>query len=135
MFVEGIRNISPAIVVLVLAFSIKTVITNCGTDRYFSTIIIEGQFSYGILPTLIYILSGVMAWCTGTSWGTMTIMFPLVSVAAWEKYDGDVEGFTLSLSCILSGAIFGDHSSLISDTTILSSVGSGCQVSAHVYTQ
>jgi Na+/H+ antiporter NhaC len=98
--------------------------------------------SAGLLPTLIFLLAAATAFATGTSWGTMGILVPLVIPLTWAILGGDenVDPTSLpilysSVSCVLAGAVWGDHCSPISDTTILSSMASGCDHVSHVRTQ
>lgn len=135
IWVEGFKNLVPAILILCMAFTIKSIVQGLATDRLFTDIILSSDIDAGALPTIIFIVSGFLAVATGTSFGTMSIMFPLVSFATFEASDGDIRTFTVALSSIMAGAVWGDHSSPISDTTILSSIGAGCQIGAHVYTQ
>ena len=95
-----------------------------------------------MLPTMVFILASIVAFSTGTSWGTMGIVMPLVIPLAYSQLStADVvvtEANPILLCCIgsvLAGAIFGDHCSPISDTTVLSSQASGCDHIAHVRTQ
>lgn len=101
-----------------------------------------GQRTLGLwLPTAVFVLSSIVAFCTGTSFGTMGIMMPVIAPIALASL-GPAAGATASepllmaaFGGVLSGAIFGDHCSPISDTTILSSQSSGCDHVAHVVTQ
>jgi len=93
------------------------------------------SLDYRSLPTLTFLISSLMSFCTGTSWGTMSIMFPLVLPAAWISSNGDQEIFVLVVSAILAGSVFGDHATAISDTTILSSMATKCDLRHHVVTQ
>ncbi len=94
-----------------------------------------------LLPTLTFILSGIMAFCTGTSYGTMGILMPMTVGLAFDVLGGPSEVgpqhpiLLGSIGSILAGSIFGDHCSPISDTTVLSSQASGCDHIAHVWTQ
>jgi len=88
-----------------------------------------------MLPTLTFIIAILIAFSTGTSWGTMTIMFPLVLVPSYKASGGDPVIFYGVTAGILAGAVAGDHASPISDTTILASMASECQLLQHVRTQ
>ena len=88
-----------------------------------------------MLPTLSFVIAIFIAFSTGTSWGTMTIMFPLVLVPSYNASNGDPVIFYGVTAGILAGAVAGDHASPISDTTILSSMASECQILQHVKTQ
>jgi len=94
------------------------------------------------LPTIIFVLAGFTAFATGTSWGTMGIIMPLAiplagSLMGMENtpVDGMAPIFLATIGSVLAGAVFGDHCSPISDTTVLSSQASGCDHLAHVWTQ
>ncbi len=101
-----------------------------------------GPVSTGYLPTLVFVLAAVVAFCTGTSWGTMGILVPMVVQTAYAmlmRDNGAVAAndpiMLCSIGGVLAGAVFGDHCSPISDTTVLSSQSSGCDHLAHVWTQ
>ncbi len=95
-----------------------------------------------LLPSLVFILSSLVAFATGTSWGTMGIVMPLVIPLAYAQLAAGGDSVSASdpimlcsIGGVLAGAIFGDHCSPISDTTVLSSQASGCDHVAHVRTQ
>eukprot|EP01084_Bolivina_argentea_P177152 306408_1 len=135
--IRGISFMSPAVCVLILVWGIGTIMTDIGADRYI-TRIMSDDINPSILPTLVFVMAAFLSAATGTSWGTMTIMFPLIGSAAWkicEPLDDGIWLYTATLSQILSGSIFGDHASPLSDTTLISSVASGCDLFRHVYTQ
>jgi Na+/H+ antiporter NhaC len=95
-----------------------------------------------LLPTIIFVLASIVSFCTGTSFGTMGMLTPLVLPLAYRmiaEQGGAVSAdnplLLASLGGVLAGAIFGDHCSPISDTTIMSSQASGCDVMAHTLTQ
>ena len=136
-WIDGITFMCPAVCILILVWAIGAIMTDIGADRYFTRIISE-DVAASNLPTLVFILAALLSAAIGSSWGTMTIMFPLVSPAAWticQDLDNGPWLYTVTMSQILSGSIFGDHSSPLSDTTLLSSVASGCDLFKHVYTQ
>ena len=100
------------------------------------------RFSYKLLPTIVFLLASVVAFCTGTSYGTMGILVPMVIPLAYAMVTASGQTVTpadpILLCCVggvLAGAVFGDHCSPISDTTVLSSQSSGCDHIAHVRTQ
>ncbi len=99
------------------------------------------NFSTALMPTVSFLLAAVVAFCTGTSYGTMGILLPMVIplVCKMSQLDGDLSWsdpvLLASIAGVLSGAVFGDHCSPISDTTILSSQSSGCDHLTHVWTQ
>ncbi len=130
--------------ILFLAWSIGHLCKDLGTSLWL-TAAARDALSAAALPVLLFLVSGAIAFATGTSFGTMAILLPNVVVLAHEvgtatAFTGDptAGGTALMLLCIgavLEGSIFGDHCSPISDTTVLSSLGSGCGLLAHVVTQ
>jgi len=134
-FLYGMARIFLAIVVLTLAWGCGSVMTAVGADRLFSSAIVGGGIPPEILPTLTFVIALLMALATGTSWGTMSILFPLLLVPTYEASDGNPEIFYATVSAVLGGAVAGDHCSPISDTTILASLACDTQLMAHVNTQ
>lgn len=132
VFVEGVKSMLPAIYILILAWMIGTIIGSLETGTYLSDLIKEASFSAAYLPFLVFIVAGIMAFATGTSWGTFGIMLPIAGDIAVNT---DVNMFLPSLAAVLAGSVFGDHCSPISDTTILSSTGAGSNHIDHVLTQ
>jgi len=110
-------------------------VTAVGLDRFFGDLIVNGSLDYRMMPTISFLVSLFVAFATGTSWGTMTIMFPLLLSATYVASDGDPTIFYSTTAGILAGAVAGDHASPISDTTVLSSLASECQLLEHVRTQ
>ncbi len=146
--IEGIKSMVPALIVLSLAWTIGNVIRSTpeegglGLALYLSEAVSGGNFPLWVLPAILYLLACLISFSTGTSWGTFGIMIPITIpiVISLVGIDGnlDGDGINLLLICIgalMSGAIFGDHCSPISDTTILSSTGSNCPMLEHVATQ
>jgi Na+/H+ antiporter NhaC len=133
-FLYGMGRIFPALIVLTLAWASGAIMIAVGADRLFSRWISEGV-SAEALPTLSFIISLFMALATGTSWGTMTILFPLICLPTYQKAQGDPTIFYATIAGILSGSVAGDHVSPISDTTVLSSLASDCDLLSHVVTQ
>ena len=136
---KGAKQMMPAVVILWFAWALSglTEMEKLDTAGYLTQLLSE-NISIGLLPTLVFLLSGAIAFSTGTSWGTMGILTPL-SVALAIELDpiGGPGGAITMATCgsVLAGAIFGDHCSPISDTTVLSSRASGCDHMAHVRTQ
>ena len=102
----------------------------------------SASISASSLPTIVFVLAAVVAFCTGTSWGTMGILVPMVVQTAHVLLSQDGSAVASndpillsSIGGVLAGAVFGDHCSPISDTTVLSSQSSGCDHLAHVWTQ
>ncbi|GGC81542.1 tetracycline efflux Na+/H+ antiporter family transporter Tet(35) [Thalassobacillus devorans] len=129
---EGTKAMLPAIYILVFAWMIGTVIDQLGTGEYLANLVEQASISPAFLPFLIFLVSGFMALGTGTSWGTFGIMLPIAGEIAAVT---DVSLVLPALSAVLAGAVFGDHCSPISDTTILSSTGAGSNHIDHVLTQ
>ena len=132
-WVGGMKTIVITGVILLLAWSLGGVIGDLGTADYLVGILAD-TIPIFILPTLIFILGALISFATGTSYGTMSILMPLTIPLAWAV--NPEMGFVIvCTSGVLTGAIFGDHCSPISDTTILSSMGTSCDHIAHVSTQ
>jgi Na+/H+ antiporter NhaC len=135
----GMRSMLLAMIILTLAWSLGEVTTQISTALYLSDLL-EGDLSLSMLPVVVFIVSAIMAFATGTSWGVMAILVPLIvplAVSMGANLDGGAATGALmgSIASVLAGAIFGDHCSPISDTTVLSSMASGCDHVDHVRTQ
>ena len=137
---DGARFMFPALAILTLAWSLSELTKMMGTGDYLGGLV-QQSISPVWLPTIVFILSSAVAFCTGTSWGTMGILMPLAigathaALADGAAIDPYQPIFIGTIGSVLSGAIFGDHCSPISDTTVLSSQASGCDHIAHVSTQ
>jgi len=134
-FLHGMSRIFLCIVILTLAWSCGAIMTSIGTDRLFSSWITGGAIPYQLLPMLTFLIALLIALSTGTSWGTMAILFPLMLVPTYEASNGDPQIFYATTSAILGGAVAGDHMSPISDTTVLTSLACDVQLMGHVNTQ
>ncbi|WP_432663640.1 Na+/H+ antiporter NhaC family protein [Wukongibacter baidiensis] len=135
---EGAKGLLDVSVILVFSWSLGSVIQGVGTADFLVGIVAKSNMPAGFLPALVFTISCLVAFATGTSWGTMTIVVPLaVPLAASLVSVNPTESpiVLASLSAVLAGAIFGDHCSPISDTTILSSMSSGSDHLHHVKTQ
>ena len=145
---EGIKSMVPALIILTMAWTIGTVIKSSPEDgglglaAYLSEAVVGGGFPIALIPVIAFALSALISFSTGTSWGTFAIMIPLVmpiavGLAQAKGLDGSalLNAAMISVSAVLGGAVFGDHASPISDTTILSSTGAGCPHLEHVATQ
>jgi len=141
--VEGFKAMLLALVVLVLAWSIGSVCSELHTAEWVVSMT-QGVLSPHWLPVLVFLISAAVAFSTGTSWGTMGILVPLVipiahglaTAAGLEVGPGPYSVIMLgTISSVLAGSVWGDHCSPISDTTILSSTASGSDHIAHVRTQ
>jgi len=135
----GVKSMVPAMVILSLAWGLGSVLKDIKTAECV-TILVSSNLSVGFLPLSIFLVSAVISFATGTSWGTMAILFPIViplTVTMTTGMSVDISTGILyaSVGSILSGSIFGDHCSPISDTTIMSSIASSIDHMDHVSTQ
>ncbi|WOT04214.1 Na+/H+ antiporter NhaC family protein [Shewanella youngdeokensis] len=129
--IEGAKSMLPAIYILLFAWTIAGVIGQLETGKYMASLA-TGNIPFAMLPAALFILAGLTAFSTGTSWGTFGIMLP---IAADMAMGSDTTMMLPMLAAVLAGAVFGDHCSPISDTTILSSTGANCHHIDHVITQ
>lgn len=128
---KGMESMLMAVIILVLAWSIGDIVGQLKTGDFFASIV-ETGLATSLLPAVLFVLSGLMAFATGTSWGTFAIMIPIGSTVV-----GSVQPDWVlpAMAAVLAGAVFGDHCSPISDTTVLSSAGAQCDHIDHVQTQ
>ena len=134
VWVQGVKSLIITAVILLLAWSLSSVIKELGTATYLVKIF-EGNLPVFLLPTIIFIMGSIISFATGTSYGTMGILMPLAIPLAYNLGGADMSQVIVSAGAVLTGAIFGDHCSPISDTTILSSTGSACDHLHHTRTQ
>ena len=132
-WVDGMKGLIITGVILILAWSLGSVIKELGTAQYLVEAL-NGAIPAFLLPSLIFILGAIISFSTGSAYGTMSILMPLAIPLAY-KINPEMSFVIVSTSAVLTGAIFGDHCSPISDTTILSSMGAGCSHIDHVKTQ
>ena len=133
IWVEGMKTLVITCVILICAWSLSSVIKELGTARYLIQLL-SGSIPAFLLPSIIFVLGGIMSFATGTSYGTMGILMPLAIPLSYS-INPEISYIIVATSAVLTGAIFGDHCSPISDTTILSSMGAGCNHIDHVRTQ
>jgi len=133
-WIGGMKTIVITGVILLLAWSLGGVIGDVGTADYLVGVL-SGSIPAFIVPTLIFVLGALISFATGTAYGTMSILMPLAIPLGWAVSSGDMSFTVVCTSGVLTGAIFGDHCSPISDTTILSSMGTSCNHIDHVQTQ
>ncbi len=133
-WIGGMKTIVITGVILLLAWSLGGVIGEVGTADYLVGVL-SSTLPAWIVPALIFILGALISFATGTAYGTMSILMPLAIPLAWAVSTGDMNFTIVCTSGVLTGAIFGDHCSPISDTTILSSMGTSCNHIDHVQTQ
>ena len=130
---EGFKAMVPAIIILVLAWSLKGVTDALGAKDFVAGIV-SGKATalMNFMPAIIFLVGIGLAFSTGTSWGTFGILIPIV-VAAFSSIDPEL--MIISISACMAGAVCGDHISPISDTTIMASAGAECNHVNHVNTQ
>jgi Na+/H+ antiporter NhaC len=140
--VEGFGTMLSAVLILILAWSLALITQDMHTAEFLAGILTDMNLTPFLLPAITFILSALIAFSTGSSWGTMAILYPLILPVSWAisqqygmDYDASLAIFNNVVSSILAGSVFGDHCSPISDTTILSSLASSCNHIEHVRTQ
>jgi Na+/H+ antiporter NhaC len=129
-YTRGMSGMMPIAATLVLAWTLGDLSETLGTGAYVAEIARDGVPGW-LVPAVIFILSAIISFATGSSWGTIVIMMPLAIPAAIAT-GADL---SVTIGAVLSGGLFGDHSSPISETTILSSTGAGTTPLAHFRTQ
>ncbi|MCF1426573.1 MAG: Na+/H+ antiporter NhaC family protein [Shewanella sp.] len=127
----GAKSMLPAIWILLFAWTIAGVIGQLETGKFMASLASD-NIPLEMLPAVMFVLAGLTAFATGTSWGTFGIMLPIAADMAMGSHTGMMLPM---LASVLAGAVFGDHCSPISDTTILSSTGASCPHIDHVVTQ
>lgn len=133
IWIDGMKTLLITCVILICAWSLSSVIKELGTAKFLINYL-SGSIPAFTLPSIIFVLGAIISFATGTSYGTMGILMPLAIPLAYS-INPDMSYVIVSTSAVLTGAIFGDHCSPISDTTILSSMGAGCDHIEHVRTQ
>lgn len=132
---SGVKGAIPAVMLLALAYSINALSKTMGTANYIISIS-EGFLSPALLPAIIFIVASIMAFATGSSWGTFAICMPIALPLAFEFSGGELTTIVIaSFAAVAGGGVFGDHCSPLSDTTVLSSTGSASDHIDHVKTQ
>jgi tetracycline resistance efflux pump len=146
-FINGIKSMVPALVILSMAWTIGSVIKSSPADggmglpKFIAELVQRSGMTGAFLPLGLFLISGLISFSTGTSWGTMAIMIPIslpISIAIAEA-GGDPAALLphvlSACGAVMGGSVLGDHASPISDTTILSAIGAGCPLLEHVMTQ
>jgi Na+/H+ antiporter NhaC len=140
-YLDGARAMVIAVTILVLAWTLSDVCENLGTADFLVDLA-KGGLSARLLPMVVFLLAGAVSFATGTSWGTMAILMPLVfplghelPLAAGLSSAVANHIHLAATSAVLAGAVFGDHCSPISDTTVMSSLACGSDHVDHVRTQ
>ncbi|KPN30960.1 arginine/ornithine antiporter ArcD [Halolamina pelagica] len=132
--IDGFGMMLTAASILIMAWTIGSVTTVLGTGTYVTNVA-QSFISPTLLPVVILLAAALIAFSTGTSWGTMAIVTPIAIPLAWNIGGTTPELLPVAVGTVFSGAIFGDHCSPISDTTILSSTFTGADHIDHVRTQ
>ncbi|MTI68161.1 MAG: Na+/H+ antiporter NhaC family protein, partial [Firmicutes bacterium] len=134
-WIDGAKSLVIAIMVLVMAWSIGSICKDLGTAKYLVGIL-GGKVPATIIPMAVFLLGCIIAFSTGTSWGTTAILMPIAVPLVYQLSGGDT-GVLLyaTIGSVFTGAVFGDHCSPISDTTIMSSMASASDHIDHVKTQ
>jgi len=130
--ITGIKSMLPAICILIFAWALSYLINALGTGEYLAKIVTENNIPVGIIPVLLFVLTAFMAFATGSSWGSFGILLPIGASIIMVV---EPELLLPVLAAVLAGAVFGDHCSPISDTTIMSATGAGVNIIDHVLTQ
>ena len=130
---EGFKAMVSAILILVFAWTLKSMTDSLGADVYVANLVAASAGKLlNFLPAIIFVVGCFLAFATGTSWGTFGILIPIV-VAVFQNTNPDL--MIISISACMAGAVCGDHCSPISDTTIMASAGAQCEHVNHVSTQ
>jgi Na+/H+ antiporter NhaC len=140
--VEGFKSMLNAVLILTMAWSIALVTKDMHTAEFVSQLLLQWSLLPALVPVLTFLLAALIGFSTGTSWGTMAILYPLILPASWMLsqehglgYDSAMPLFYNVVASVMAGAVMGDHCSPISDTTIMSSLASRCNHMQHVSTQ
>jgi Na+/H+ antiporter NhaC len=129
----GIKSMVPAIIILTLAWTISGICRDLlQTGSYVASLVETSSMPVLFIPAIMFVTAAVLSFATGTSWGTFGILIP-ITISICDIVAPHLS--VISLSAVLAGSVFGDHSSPISDTTILSSTGARCDHINHVETQ
>jgi Na+/H+ antiporter NhaC len=129
-FIKGAESMVFVVILLILAWSLSSVIKDLGTAQTLS-VLVGQSVNPAFLPAIVFLLGAVISTATGSSWGTFAI---LMSLAIPMAVAVDASLY-LTIGAVLSGGLFGDHTSPISDTTVLASIGANCPHIDHVSTQ
>lgn len=137
VFLEGVVSLLRPVLILIFAWALSSTLNDLGTADYIGSLL-GGRVDVRWLPAMVFIASASVAFSTGTSWGTMGLMMPLaipLCFALGAAAGSSQAVLPMVIAAVFSGAVFGDHCSPISDTTIVSSIASGVQPVDHVLTQ
>jgi Na+/H+ antiporter NhaC len=132
---SGIKGVMPAIIILAFAYALNELSDNLNTAEYIVSQT-EGWLTPALLPALTFLIAGVIAFSTGTSWGTFAIMMPIAAPLAFAFSGNQLEPVVYAtVAAVAGGGVFGDHCSPLSDTSILASTGAASDHIDHVKTQ
>jgi len=139
---DGFKMMFNAVIILTMAWAISLVTRDIHTAQFVSDLLLKLSLSPMLIPVLTFLLGALISFSTGTSWGTMAILYPLILPASWAlsmehglSVDQAMPLFYNVVASVMAGSVMGDHCSPISDTTIMSSLASGCNHLQHVKTQ
>jgi Na+/H+ antiporter NhaC len=133
-FVEGFKNMVPTVLILIFAWTLSGI---CGSNYlnvggFVTAMVDQYSISMTVMPVIFFIIALFLACATGTSWGTFAILLPIIVTVFGDTL---VPLTSITTAALLGGSVCGDHISPISDTTIMSSTGAGCDHISHVATQ
>ena len=139
VFVRGVREIAGPVLILLAAWMLGAAISQLGTAAWLSESL-QGRLSVALLPAAIFALGAAISFSTGTSWGTMGVLMPLAIPVIYSLTEGSVDAerdrlVVAAIGAVFSGAVFGDHCSPFSDTTVVASIAAGVAPLEHVRTQ
>ncbi|MCL2865632.1 MAG: hypothetical protein FWE25_08845 [Lachnospiraceae bacterium] len=129
----GLASMSTAAMILILSWIISTLISRLQVGEFVASILYGAGIYGGFIPFIMFVSAALLAFSIGTSWGTFAVVLPIAGAVVYTT--GNMHLLLPAMSAVLSGAVWGDHSSPISDTTILSSAGASCKVFAHFESQ
>lgn len=132
--VEGFKNMIPSVLILCFAWSLGGI---CGSEylnagKFISDFVSNNNISLSIMPMFFFVIAIVLSFSTGTSWGTFAILIPM-EIAVFSNPNAKL--LIITTAAVLGGSVCGDHLSPISDTSILSSTGAGCEHINHIKSQ
>ncbi|MFQ3271319.1 MAG: Na+/H+ antiporter NhaC [Lentimonas sp.] len=138
-FLGGVREIAGPVLVLIAAWMLGAAISQLGTATWLSEFL-QGRLPVALLPAGIFVLGATISFSTGTSWGTMGVLMPLAIPVIFALSGGTMDAerdrlVVAAIGAVFSGAVFGDHCSPFSDTTIVASIAAGVTPLDHVRTQ
>lgn len=139
VFLSGVREIAVPVLILIAAWMLGAAVSQLGTATWLSESL-QGRLPVALLPAAIFVLGALISFSTGTSWGTMGVLMPLAIPVIFTLTEGSVDAerdrlVVAAIGAVFSGAVFGDHCSPFSDTTIVASIASGVEPLDHVRTQ